>query len=70
MAEQEKAVLVIQVKAFLNNKELQHIHDYAKAQMETGVVVLPVYCEPILVPEGIEIRFEDNVKEEKHEQTV
>lgn len=65
MAEQEKAVLVIRTKAFLNNKELQHIHDYVKAQMETGVVVLPVYCESILVPEGIEIRFEDNDKEEK-----
>lgn len=52
-------ILVIRVNAFCRQKELNDIYRWVASQKETGTVVLPHYCEALVVPEDIEIRVED-----------
>lgn len=40
-------------------KELNDIRKLVLAQKESGVIVLPAYCEPIIVPNDIEICIGD-----------
>lgn len=62
-------VLVVRVNTFCKAKEMENIRKYIKAQKETGTVVLPPYCEALIVPEGCEIRIEDvNGNEMKGEE--
>lgn len=54
-------MLVIKVNMFIGPKEMQEVKNKILEQFKdsTGVVMLPFYCEPVLVPDDVEIRFED-----------
>lgn len=44
---------------FCKTKELNDIRRCILSQKESGVVVLPPYCEAVVIPDDIEIRIED-----------
>ena len=54
----ENDILVVRVNMFLKNKEQEAVRQYILEQRKTGVIVLPPYCEPIVVPKDVEIKFE------------
>lgn len=51
-------ILVVRVNMFLKNKEQEAVRQYILEQRKTGVIVLPPYCEAIMVPKDVEIKFE------------
>lgn len=57
----EKDLLVLKCKAFLKLKEMGALYRSVLEQKETGVIVLPPYVEPILVPAGTEIKISEFV---------
>lgn len=52
-------ILVIKVNMFCKPKELNDIRRYVLNQKENGVVVLPAYCEALVVPDDVKIQVED-----------
>lgn len=52
-------VLVVKINAYLKPKELNDFRRWIEAQKATGTVVLPPYCEALVIPEDVEIRVED-----------
>lgn len=57
-------ILVVKVNMFCRAKELNDIRNYIFNQKESGVVILPPYCEAVVVPEDVEIRVEESFKKE------
>ena len=51
-------ILVIKVNMFLKNKEQETVRQHILEQRKTGVIVLPPYCEAVMVPKDVEIKFE------------
>lgn len=51
-------ILVVKVNMFLRNKEQEAVRQHILEQRKTGVIVLPTYCEAIMVPKDVEIKFE------------
>ena len=51
-------ILVVKVNMFLKNKEAEAVRQHILEQRKTGVIVLPTYCEAIIVPKDVEIKFE------------
>jgi len=51
-------ILVVKINMFLKSKDQEAIRQYILEQRKTGVIVLPVYCEPIFVPKDVNIKFE------------
>ena len=52
-------ILVIRCNAFIHPERLKKFHDIILAEKESGVIVLPPMFEAILVPDDVEIRFEN-----------
>ena len=52
-------ILVVKINMFTRAKEFQQIRDSIVAQKETGTIVLPPYCEALVVPEDTEIKIQD-----------
>lgn len=54
-------MLVIKVNMIIEHKVFQEVKSNILEQFKagTGVVMLPFYCEPIVVPDDVEIKFED-----------
>lgn len=51
-------VLVVKINALFPSETLSEIHKNILKQKESGVIVLPSYCEALVVPEDIEIKLE------------
>lgn len=51
-------ILVVKVNMFLKNKEQEAVRQHVLEQRKTGVIILPPYCEAIMVPKDVEIKFE------------
>lgn len=58
MDKENNDILVIKVNIVLKNKEQEAVHQHILEQRKTGVIVLPPYCEAIIVPKDVEIKFE------------
>lgn len=54
----DKDVLVIKINANLNQRSLTRIRECIMRQKESGLVILPDFCEVIVVPKDIEIQLE------------
>lgn len=54
----ENDILVIKVNMLASAKDMKAIRKNVLMQKQTGVVVLPAYCEPVIVPADIEIKIE------------
>ena len=57
----EKDILVLKCNAFLRPKEMTVLYLSVYEQMDTGIVIVPPYVEPILVPAGTEIKISEFV---------
>lgn len=55
----EKQVLVVKLNMHLRAKDIQRIRKSIMEQKETGLVILPTFCDALLVPEGIDILVEE-----------
>ena len=53
-------VLVVKLNAIFPADRISEIRKGIIRQKESGVVVLPPYCDVLMVPEYIEIRFEED----------
>lgn len=53
-------ILVVKCGAFLKPDKMEELHEKLIKQKETGVIVLPVYCDAVIVPKDTEIRMEEN----------
>lgn len=52
-------ILVVKVNAFLRGKDMDELTKYIHKSMETGLVMLPPYCNAQIVPDNIEVRIEN-----------
>lgn len=52
-------ILVVKVNAFLRGKDMDELTKYIRKSMETGLVMLPPYCDAQIVPDNVEIRIEN-----------
>lgn len=52
-------ILVIKCNVFMSGKQMDDLYDHIKIHMEDGLVLLPPYCEAILVPEDIAVKMLD-----------
>ncbi len=52
-------ILVVKVNAFLRGKEMDELTKYIHKSMETGLVMLPPYCDAQIVPDNVEVRIEN-----------
>lgn len=52
-------ILVVKVNAFLRGKDMDELTKYIHKSMETGLVMLPPYCDAQIVPDNIEVRIEN-----------
>lgn len=51
-------ILVVKVNARFADKDMNEIRKIIMKQKSEGVVVLPYYCEAVIVPEDVEIKVE------------
>lgn len=58
MCDNQKELLVIRVNAFFSRKEFSSIMNGILCQRPTGTIVLPPYCEALVVPADTEIKIE------------
>ncbi len=54
----DNEILVVRTNVYLKIEEQEAVRQYILEQRKTGVIVLPVYCEVIVVPKDVEIKFE------------
>lgn len=52
-------ILVVKVNAFLRGKDMDELTKYIHKSMETGLVMLPLYCDAQIVPDNVEVRIEN-----------
>lgn len=52
-------ILVVKVNAFLRGKDMDELTKYIHKSMETGLVMLPPYCDAQIVPDNVEVRIEN-----------
>lgn len=57
--EKDKDLLVIKPNIHLSPRDLRRIRESVQQQKETGLVILPFFCEAIVVPKDIEVRVEE-----------
>lgn len=56
-------ILVVKTNQFrLSPEDMHNLRQQIIKQKEEKVVLLPYYCEAIVVPEDVEIRFEEDNK--------
>ena len=55
-------VLVVKVNSKLSTESMMNIRNQIIKQKEEGVIVLPSFCEAIVVPNGIDIRVDNEGK--------
>lgn len=52
-------ILVLRCKCALKKEDMEKLRRSVLRQVFEGVVLLPDYVEPLIVPAGIEIRIEE-----------
>ena len=51
-------VLVIKVNLDVPAEKLKALRDGFLKQKERGIIVIPTFCEAVVVPDGVEIKVE------------
>ena len=51
-------ILVVKVKSLMPPEQLDNLRRGIINQKESGVIVLPSFCEAVVVPEDVEIKAE------------
>lgn len=58
-------ILVIKAKMYLKSDVYKKLYASLMSQKENGLVIIPAYCEAIIVPDNIEIRMGDSNENHK-----
>ena len=53
-------ILVVKAKVYLKTDAYKQLYASLMTQKENGLVIIPAYCEAVVVPDNIEIRMEDS----------
>lgn len=51
-------ILIIKVKSMMPPDQLNYLRSNILGQKESGVIVLPAFCDVLAVPEDVEIKVE------------
>lgn len=51
-------VLVIKCNLYLSPDAMVRLEEHIRNQRESGVIVLPSYCDAQIIPDDVEIRME------------
>lgn len=51
-------ILVIKTKIYLKSDAYKQLYTSLMSQKENGLVIIPAYCEAVVVPDNIEIKME------------
>ena len=51
-------ILVIKCDAMVNSETLKQLRQIFLKEKEEGVVVMPAFCDALIIPEDIEIKVE------------
>lgn len=62
----EKELLVFKCNAFLKQRQMNDLYNSIHQQKDTGIIIVPPYVEPILVPAGTEIKISEFVPEKEN----
>lgn len=54
----DKQLLIVKANIFLRDKEYRDLYKSIEAQRNNGTIVLPSYCEALIVPDNVEIKAE------------
>lgn len=54
----DKQLLIVKANIFLRGKEYRDLYKSIEAQRNNGTIVLPSYCEALIVPDNVEIKVE------------
>lgn len=52
-------ILVVKTKVYLKTDAYKQLYTSLITQKENGLVIIPAYCEAVVVPNNIEIKMED-----------
>ena len=61
----DKEILIVKCKAILNKKQFDDLYEGIVNMKSHGVVLLPPYCDAIIVPDDVTIKL-DTVKNNGH----
>lgn len=61
----EKKLLVFKCNALLRPREMNDLYRSIHQQKDTGIIIVPPYVEPILVPTGTEIKISEFIPEKE-----
>lgn len=53
-----KGLLILKVNLFATNRDMEEIRNFVASQIETGLLILPPYLDPMVVPDDLEVRIE------------
>lgn len=67
--EQQSELLILKANHLLRQAELKEWEENIKKGKKEGLIILPSYFEPILVPNDVEIRIEEEPKAEPQPKT-
>jgi hypothetical protein len=56
----DKDILIIKVNLLVSNDDFEHIRTYINESKKTGIIILPHYCDVIMVPKDVEIKAESS----------
>ena len=51
-------ILVIKIKPGNEDADVHRLHDHLIEQKASGVVILPSWTEPVIVPRGLKVKVE------------
>lgn len=52
-------ILVIKTKVNLKTDDYKKLYTSLMMQKENGIIIIPAYCEAIIIPDDVKIRMED-----------
>lgn len=55
----DENLLIIKVNVMLRGDKLQEIRELIMKQKETGLIILPPFCEAVVVPKDTEIKIKE-----------
>lgn len=66
----DKELLIVRCSINLKPQQFDNLKDYIELQRTTGSILLPSYCEAVVVPKDVEIKIEDSAKKSKQYNPV
>lgn len=56
-------LIIIKVNAYLRGEQLANLRKNLYSQLQGGLILVPNFCEVLVVPNNIEIKTEEDINE-------